>query len=1324
MNKRKYKIDNKLKKILIKKDKIKIKSKDLLKKITHVSFLATTMALIVSCSNEVQELNYQVPFKEEVKLGINNVMPTIGNIYIDNVTVGEDDGNIDEMTKAHLKYSLSADIITDNYGLIDGNGRCEWKIMDSNATFIHETEDRNNKNNIKYSQIFYNDKTKNFECVPVLITYKTNQDNKELKSNTSNHKFDMNSVVRLKFIDKKNDYLKFINSAEDYYTYKVLNTADRHNVRNIIASPTTTMFHRADGLFQSGYTVYRGIKSLNKFIGSAMYEDNIKTPGLSYPNELENYSDRKFYDDTQRINNWVKNNVNENNLSSSVFVSSYGAPIALPPYKEDNNINYSKIRHLSLVNNNNPIIITNDKKAYTMGIYTRFNSEELNTKYKSFIKENNNWFQYSGVNTQKNSYNNSLHVGEITTSTGLIPRFVLGLETSPQISSGYLLNETDREYYIIGNPNYNVGTCYEISKLNKYNNTFDFNHSCTEDRKPNIGAVKIPGLQEIIGDGRTAYGTDLGIYFKGLDDLIYFIDLSVDSPNYKSILKGEKVTYAPINIEVSEFKKEEFVIKETTENEEQDKEDKINYLDRSYKVIDFKTSNNSKIEPTFLLNDGSIVFTVRKVIDNNGDYKIQFFRKHLYINRDGTIHHEKGHLGNIKIKKLIGPNLGYGENGKLYSFTDILPLGVSYQPLENNLRDNDYIAYIESDPVSLIKLMKNKKEIFEIRYGEVNIEKAIKTINDKNVESSDSNLIYEDDDKSYNKYVVIPYVTNNEYNLITSKNEEDETHKPFQNNTLMFVDISSKATYNYIHLPFYFYGFDSSSRTDRRSWIEKENGLMAGEIRHKNVSKVYGTDYEMFYKLGKQNYKNNIDLNKNNEIKALKSLPFKTVSNLTSTVFFGNKVGIFSFVNYNTRKYKDLCQDVSVNKFGHTYDRTTKGCNIKGIEMFNEHTPDFFYRGKSNKISVDSLNNKVINQTSDAYKILEEANGKNNNTSNLFVNEGRIANFPNNEKYLYEGFEPQLLSSYVLDDTINYPGQVKYNEFGDDSIHPHSNLKYLIKTIVNYSGVYLKENEIFQDFYKYTTPGVNNIGKENDSVGYMSGLLRDYEVNTFPVWRSKKLSKEILQLQSRYATLIPLTHGNAFNYLLKVSDKLYNLSPYIVDNLEESDENVLSMKAEYDNNMGSLSEEEAKELYAKYNKIALDNKEFLKPRSYGTHLYSMYDKFSLENEKSIDDVSLGNINLEFKNISNHIDTYKEVGSGIGYIMVKGNYMWRGTTLAAKTNGMAVSSSNPLNKHEYFKDFIVYHSEDYSNGSNNDKPESEDNMEDNKTESNKKDLFIK
>ena len=1030
-------------------------------------------------------------------LGLNNVMPTIGKIYKDEVVIGENDGDISNMYQSHLIYTLSADVITDNYYLLDSNGKCEWTILDNNGKFIndysrnssndeilfddelsnhnfkkHELDNKEirkneeNNNNLNKSnstsynmknkagsnkaitQIFYNSKTKNYECSPVMVNFfienNQNSDNENIDNenidnenidndniyieneeleNINSSSYDGNSIVTLKFKDSRNNYLKFSNSTDDYFTWTTLNTADRHQVRNIISSPTTSLFHRVDGLFQSGYTVYRGIQNLNKYIGSAIYEDNIKTPGASSATEIQNYSDRHFQEDVNRMNSWVNNLKSDEYKNSSVFVSNYGAPIALPPFMPSNKIDYTKIRHLSLVNNSNPLIITNEKSLYTMGIYSRFSNEDLFEKYKFQIKENNNWFQYSGVHTFGNSSSNKVHVGEVKPSTGIKPRFLLTLESSPSNTSAFVLNETDREYYILGNPNYNTGNCYEISSFNEFNKTFNFNHNCTESRNPNIGAVKIPGLQKIIGDGRTSFALDNGIYFKGLDGYIYFIDLSRNSKNYEAIKSGKDINYENILVHVGDIKK----IEKTNADQDNVKDNKVEntlYLDSSFKVIDFKVSNNPVIEPTYLLNDGSIIFTARKVIENGNDFEINHYRHHLYINIDGTTHHDKNSVGNIKILKLISDNIGYGENGKLYLFSDINPLGVSYQPLDNNLRDNDYLAFIESDPVKYIKLMKDKGNLFEVQYSEVNINAGIKQIefNHKVRDNMEFNL---------NKYAIIPYITNNEYNLNVAKTKNDANSKPFRNNSIMFVDLSKNANYNYIYLPKYFYGFDSKDRTEKNSWIEKENGLMAAEIRHNWISKVYGLDLSLYYQFN--NFKNKVE--DNEYIFALDNLPFKTMNQATSTVFFGNKVGIFTFLNFNTRKHKDLCQDVSVNTSLNPFDKRRKGCQIDNIELFNEFTPDVFYRGKSNKIYVDSLNNKVINQSSDAYKILEEGNGKNNNSLNLFVQEARMANFPNNENYALLGFEPQLLSSYVINDKINYPGQNKYVEFGDSNIH-------------------------------------------------------------------------------------------------------------------------------------------------------------------------------------------------------------------------------------------------------------------------------------------------
>ena len=212
----------------------------------------------------------------------------------------------------------------------------------------------------------------------------------------------------------------------------------------------------------------------------------------------------------------------------------------------------------------------------------------------------------------------------------------------------------------------------------------------------------------------------------------------------------------------------------------------------------------------------------------------------------------------------------------------------------------------------------------------------------------------------------------------------------------------------------------------------------------------------------------------------------------------------------------------------------------------------------------------------------------------------------------------------------------------------------------------------------------------------MAGLYRDYEDNAFPVWRSKKLSQELLQTQSRFGVLIPLTHGQTFNHLLKASDKLYNLSPYIIDTLSQDEENLLSLKAQINKDVENTSQIDAKEINRinnEFNKIAEDNSTLLKPRVYGTHLYTAYDKFSLEKTSFIENVTLGNINIGYSNIKDTINTYEKIGSGIGYIVTSGNYMWRQNTAAANFNGQAVSSINPMNNYEFFNDFTVYHNKE-------------------------------
>lgn len=415
-------------------------------------------------------------------IGLEGVMPTIAKIYVDNVTIGENDGTVNDMRKAHLVYTLSADLIVDDYSILaGGNAKCNWESLSAGTTFKNATS----SNGATTDTELFLDKNNNYVCGAVIVDF--------TKEGTETD-FDHDSLVSLSFTDNYGRKIKRVNSNVDYTTNITLNTADRHNFITVATSPTTVLYHRKDGLFQSGFTAYRGIVGLQKYIGSATYEAYVKSPGASEATKINNYNER-ITADNETIKYWLENIEDNSSVgvySKSAFVSSYGPPIALPPFS-NKEIDYKKLRLVLMRHNNYPIIISNDKKLYTMGYVSNFEDSQLKRDYAYFIRNNDNWFSYSGVDIRSNPDLNMLHVGEIKPVNGVEAKFVSTLSVTSDLGTIISLNETDREYYIAGNPFYNESFCKENNSgtaiFDNTSNTFNFNGKCTYTSEKKVGAV-------------------------------------------------------------------------------------------------------------------------------------------------------------------------------------------------------------------------------------------------------------------------------------------------------------------------------------------------------------------------------------------------------------------------------------------------------------------------------------------------------------------------------------------------------------------------------------------------------------------------------------------------------------------------------------------------------------------------------------------------------------------------------------------------------------------------------------------------------------------
>ncbi len=1140
------------------------------------------------------------------QLGKNGVMPTLAKIYVEDVKVGPNDGDLSDMRKAHLLYTLSADLVVDDYSILEGGAaRCVWSSNKADTVV-----------RMKETILAKNEKNGNYECAPTVVDF----------NKTEGYGYDPDTVITISFKDINGNPVKRANSEAVYATTLTLNTADRHNIVNLATSPTSVLFQRTDGLFQSGYTAYRGITGLEKYIGTATYEALIKSPGgFNYvrTNDVPATYNQSLANDKDIINKWLNGESDVHNIKSkSAFVSSYGPPIALPPFKEGE-IDYNKLRIVLMRHNNYPVIISNDKKLYTMGSISRFTESDLKENYRYQIRTNDNWFAYSGVDVYGNTASDKLHIGEIKPMNGVEARFVTTLSVTSDLGTIISLNETDKEYYIAGNPHYNNSFCKEKAKFNSETFSFDFSNTCTYDPSVKVGAVKIPGLQRLIGDGTGSVATDNAIYYTGNDGKVYVVRIKPTDANHKRILNGEDVMPEPLVWEYT-------------------KEDLKNGADKLYAIEVGLPNMNPALFPTVLLNDGSVAFPIRKASDaekdDDGNYVITNHVRHFYINADGKLDHKAGDVGNIRIIKLLGPTAGYGEDDNIYYFTDTPALGISYNPQkaptasgtkagENNVvgneMDKDYLAFVYGDPVQEFGKLKNasREKLFQFTYGKLNINETLKLMADPNGDASiDNNFVL----MPYNPYTEsFEEISQGKDGIIEIK---PVPYRPFRTNAHLFVNLNKNAKLNYILVPHYIYAFDKKERVDSDTWIYKKDGLLAAEVRHNDISRVYGAF-------------------------STPDVPFKYTPYGRNTAYFANKKGIFSFVNYNVRKTKSPYVDINGTALDRK-DLTANKDNVTKVKVLaDNYTPDYFYRAKI----VDKNGGNI-----DPKDVYEESFSKNNYIGNAFVNEARISNLPNNGSYLTNGFEPQLLSSYMRFEAKEYPSTENQPQA---SLHmiPAYIPQYLFERVTQdkYAGI----GSLAEEVTKF-------IGKGFYQYAYGAGMYRVYSTDVYPVWRARKNNTEILQLQTRFATLMPMTHGETATFLFKnFRDIFQDGVKFNNTELEEKDDN-------------------------KWGK-------YLYPRIYTTSLYTTYDADMLRELQPIEKVILAGIDISNTNLGETIQKSASAdkdgkqgmtaqGSGVGYVLLDGNYMWRAGSDAAKITGKPVSNTDPLNKAGYFTKFVSYH----------------------------------
>lgn len=1078
-----------------------------------IIFLFVLALFASGCTNKREHLskndiNNALAAREAGDMGIDNVLPTVGKIYIENITQGSQDGNSDEMLKAHLIYTLSADISKDNYSDISSSSECFWESKSEDTVFTD-----NNSSMYMRSRLAV-DEYGVYACQPVQVEFK--------KDGEFDKSYNPDSQIIVKFINKYGEYVRNADNSSEFSINITLNTADRHNIINLATSPATVLFQRADGLFQAGFTAYRGMTGLQQYIGSAMYEARVKSPGGSTivdPALASSNYTAELEEDKARITQWLENSSVDENAgiySESAFISSYGPPIALPAFRKSD-INYRKLRVALLRHNNYPVIISYDKKLYTMGHITNLN--DISENYPYHIRNNDNWFAYAGVQLKSSSDLNKFQVGEIKPVNGVEAKFISTVPITSDLDTTIALNETDKEYYMSGNPFYSPKLCKESATYSTITYAFTYNFNCTFDSTAKAGAVKLTGLQKKIGDASTAVATDSDIYYIGRDGKGYYIDLRPEGINGENIRNGLPIQSVPVNWDVAE--------------------DKFNFTPEekaSKYVVDMTYANmNHAVLPTLLLNDGSILFTVRKIV--NGE--VTNVVRHFYINKNGISVNDPKSTDNIKMQMLIGPTAAYGEDGKIYYFTDVPALGISYKPTKTN-KDEDYIAFTFGDPVQFIGTVTDKENFFNLHYGVLDINDMIKSLDSNN--QSLENMAY----LPYN-----PLTPQFEDVLISgdgSVSLETVLYRGFRTNSHLFVNMNKNADLSYIAIPYYFYGFADENTVEPSSWIIKNNGLMAAEVKNNNISKVYSTfDHP--------------------------KLPFKYTPYSRNTTFFANKKGLFSFVSYNTRLTKSICQD---NAAGCT---TTDDAN-----KLDDILVDYFYFAKN----------------SDNY--LEEANGMNNYISTPFVEESRMSNFPDTQNYAAQGFEPQLISSWFSYEYKETP-ETRAKSIQSTELLPAYIPQYWFESIKGRFSSFM--NLSYDDFINSFT------GKSLYQYAYGVGRYRYYPVKAFPAWRARKLNSEILQYQSRYGTLVPISHG-------ATAEKLYGK---FLDGFSLS---------------ATLG------IY--------DTTTYVAPRKYMNNFYTFYDRDKIAQGDDLGSSAFGDLN--------DAATTNIVTNGIGYIQDKGNYMWR------------------------------------------------------------------
>ena len=1173
------------------------------------------------CTQEEDPVNTAVQGQN----GVSGVMPTIGKIYIEDVQKGANDGDLSDMRRAHLIYTLSGDIVVNDYSILDGGAaRCVWE-SNSADTVLSKSE----------TILAKNENTGLYECEPVTVDF-NKQDNAD---------YNPDSVITLSFKDNQGRAVTSPATGAAYATTTTLNTTDRHNLINLATSPTSVLFYRRDGLFQSGYTAYRGLLGLEKYIGTAVYEGKVEAPGgagaVDPKDTVETYAGN-VERNIDTINKWLNGESDVDKIkSSNAFVSSYGPPIALPPFREGE-IDYTKLRVVLMRHNNSPIIISNDKKLYTMGIVSKFSEKDLKENYIYHIRSNDNWFSYSGVDIHGDYSSNKLHVGEIKPMNGVKAKFVNTLSVTSDLGTIISLNETDREYYIAGNPHYNNSFCEEKAVYDEVTMAFNFNNTCTYNASVRVGAVKIPGLQRLIGDGNNALADDNSIYYTGSDGKMYVVRIDPSSANYNRIKNGEDVMPELLKWKYSE-------------------EDIQNGADKLYATEMALANMNHALIPTLLLNDGSVAFPMRQGVtvpsdpndpNSAGKVEIQTVVKHFYVNADNATNHKAGDTNNIRMVKLLGPTVALGEDGKLYYFTDVPALGISYNPQSATTvteadaatgsrkveRDNDYLSFIYGDPVqqfSLLETTTDQERLFNFKYGVLDINAALAAMNDKETNIGSD-------------FVLMPYnpYTDSAEDIVTNADNsvtvQSVPYKPYRTNTHLFVNMSRGAVYNYLLVPHYMYAFDRKERNKADQWIYKENGLIAGEVRHNDIAKAYGSF-------------------------STPEVPFKYTPYGRNTAFFGNKKGVFSFVSYNVRK--TISSKVNMNG-----QAMTSGGESLRTALPDDTVPDYFY-----KAAVFGSNNTELDKTTN---VREEASSKNNYISNPFVTETRMSNFPNNADYKTKGFEPQLLSSWINTEIVEYPN-TENNPQANSSIYPAYIPQFLYQLMTGevisaestsslsrpaYEGINITLQA--QPGVTKCTNGACEFVNKLYQYAYGVGMYRIYSVNSYPVWRSRKLNTEILQQQTRFGSLIPMTHGDTATFLFSKYKELF-------------DEGIQFNNTAFPENEDS------------------DGDSYIYPRMYSLTMYTTYDADRLRSLSPISDVILGGINIQTDNLGatiqksakSDIDGMQGMaaqGSGVGYVLLDGNFMWRAGSDAASITGTPVSGSDPLNKAKYFSKFVAYH----------------------------------